>query len=64
MKAFSRSWFNSTTSVKKDSLEKLVKGDPHLHVVDLEKKTKTWGRYLQSRGGFFFANREGNSKNG
>ena len=64
MKGFSKSWIKGTTSVKKDSLEKHVEGDPHLHAVDLEKKTKTWGRYLQSRGGFFFANREGISKNG
>ena len=38
MKGFSKSWINGTTSVKKDSLEKHVKGDPHLHAVDLEKK--------------------------
>ena len=37
MKGFSRLWINCTTSVKKDSLEKHVKGDPHLHAVDLEK---------------------------
>ena len=65
VKGFSKSWINGTTSVKKDSLEKHVKGDPHLHAVDLGKKKKqTWGRYLQSRGGFFLANRERISKNG
>ena len=40
MKGFSKSWINGTTSVKKDSLEKHVKGDPHLHAADLEKKLK------------------------
>ena len=40
MKTFTKSWINTTTSVKKDSLEKHVKGDPHLHAVDLEKKKK------------------------
>ena len=64
VKGFSKSWINGTTSVKKDSLEKHVKGDPHLHAADLEKKIKIWGRYLQSRDGFFLANREGISKNG
>ena len=63
MKRFSKSWINGATSAEKDSLEKHVKGDPHLHAADLEKnKNKTWGRYLQSRGGFFFANREGISQ--
>ena len=40
MKGFSKSWIKGTTSVKKDSLEKHVEGDPHLHAVDLEKKKK------------------------
>ena len=42
MKGFSKSWINGITSVKKH-----VKGDPHLHAVDLEKKKKTCGKYLQ-----------------
>ena len=59
-------WYNNVTSVKKESPEKHVKGNPHLHAVDLEKKTttKTCGRYSQSRVGFFFADREEISKNG
>ena len=59
--------YNNVTSVKKESPEKHVKqGNPHLHAVDLEKKTtkKTCGRYSQSRVGFFFASREEISKNG
>ena len=40
MKRFSKSWINGATSAEKDSLEKHVKGDPHLHAADLEK-TKT-----------------------
>ena len=37
MKGFSKSWINSTASAKKD-LENHVKGDPHLHAVELEEK--------------------------
>ena len=31
-------WYNNVTSVKKEIPEKHVKGNPHLHAVDLEKK--------------------------
>ena len=58
--------YNNVTFVKKESPEKHVKGNPRLHAVDLEKNNneKTCGRYSQSRGGFFFADREEISKNG
>ena len=57
MKGFSKSWINSTVSVKKHA-----KGDPHLHDVDLEEKKNLW-QIFTIRGGFFFANRKGISKN-
>ena len=62
MKGFSKSWISGTTSIHKDSSEKHFKGSPYLHAADLEKKQKIWGRYFQSRNGFFFANRVGSSK--
>ena len=40
MKVFSKFWINGAISVKKSSLEKHIKGDPHLQAVDLEKKKK------------------------
>ena len=63
MKVFSKFWINGAISVKKSSLEKHIKGDPHLQAVDLEKKKKKNLGQIQSIGDFFFANREGISKN-
>ena len=58
MKGFSKLWINGTASAKKDSLEKHIKGDLHLLLPTLRKKTKAWDRYLQYSSGFFFTNRE------
>ena len=38
MKGFSKMWIDGTESVKKDSLEKQIKGEPHKRVGDLELK--------------------------
>ena len=38
IKGFSQNWIIGTKSVKKDSLEKHIKGDPHLHAANLSKK--------------------------
>ena len=38
MKEFSKMWIDGTESVKKDSLEKQIKGEPHKRVGDLELK--------------------------
>ena len=38
--SFSKLQINGTISVKKDNLEQNVKGDPHLHPANLEKKQK------------------------
>ena len=40
MKVFSKFWINGAISVKKNSHEEHIKGDPHLQAVDLEKKKK------------------------
>ena len=40
MKVFSKFWINGAVSVKKNSHEEHIKGDPHLQAVDLEKKKK------------------------
>ena len=65
MKVFSKFWINGAISVKKNSHEEHIKGDPHLQAVDLEKKKKKKKNLgqIQSIGGFFFANRKGVSKN-
>ena len=42
MKGFSRGWIDGTESVKKDSLEKHVKGEPHKFAKSLDLK-KTLG---------------------
>ena len=38
MKGFSKMWIDGTESVKKDSLEKHIKGEPHKRASDLELK--------------------------
>lgn len=38
MKGFSQTWVDGTESVKKDSLEKHIKGEPHKHAKDLSLK--------------------------
>ena len=43
MKVFSKFWINGAISVKKNSHEEHIKGDPHLQAVDLEKKKKKLG---------------------
>ena len=64
MKVFSKFWINGAISVKKNSHEEHIKGDPHLQAVDLEKKKKKKNLGpIQKIGGFFFANRKGVSKN-
>ena len=42
MKGYSKGWIEGTESVKKDSLEKHVKGEPHKYASLLETK-KTLG---------------------
>ena len=39
-KNVSKTWINGTTLLKKHSLEKHVKGDPHFHVANLDEKQK------------------------
>ena len=39
MKRFSKTWTDGTESVKKDSLEKHIKGDPHWKPCDLAIKS-------------------------
>ena len=39
MKGFSKTWTDGTESLKKDSLEKHTKGDPHRKAYDLEMKS-------------------------
>ena len=39
MKGFSKIWTEGTESVKKDSLGKHIKGDPHQKACDLEMKS-------------------------
>ena len=39
MKGFNQAWIDGTESVKKDSLEKHLKGDPHKTAKDLELKS-------------------------
>ena len=39
MKGFSKIWTDGTESVKKDSLGKHIKGDPHQKACDLEMKS-------------------------
>ena len=39
MKGFSKTWTDGTESVKKDSLEKHIKGDSHRKACDLEMKS-------------------------
>ena len=41
MKGFSKMWTDGTESVKKDSLEKHIKGDPHWKLCDLAIKSST-----------------------
>ena len=38
MKRFSKMWIDGTESIKKDTLEKHIKGEPHKRVSDLELK--------------------------
>ena len=41
MKGFSKTWTDGTESVKKDSLDKHIKGDPHWKPCDLAIKSST-----------------------
>ena len=43
IKGFSQNWIVGTSSVKKDSLEKHIKGDPHKYPADLFNKGSQWG---------------------
>ena len=38
MEGFSKMWINRTGSIKKDTLEKHIKGQPHKTASDLELK--------------------------
>eukprot|EP00111_Clytia_hemisphaerica_P003911 TCONS_00011226-protein len=38
MKGFSQAWVDGTESIKKDSLDKHIKGEPHKHAKDLSLK--------------------------
>ena len=43
MKGFSRGWVDGTESIKKDSLEKHIKGEPHKKARDLQLRDSLGG---------------------